>query len=82
MDKVSECTAFSTCQKSTTTTLKLKACWDNMNKLEYDPETKLFCKEKFGVKICYDMGECPCGEVYLERDELSLPLICWLCSTE
>lgn len=77
-----DCPTFSTCQKATSRSIKLKACWDNLNKLRYDPELKLFCKEAFGVKICYDMGECPCGEVYLERDRLTTPLRCWFCDTK
>lgn len=74
-----DCQAFSTCQKTTSETTKIKACWDNLAKLTFDPETKLFCKEKFGLKVCYDMGECECGEIYLEREKLSFPLVCWLC---
>ncbi len=73
------CTAFSTCQKDTKKTKKLKACWETLGKLEYDKESRLFCKEKFGIKICYDLGECECGEVYLEKGQLSYPFKCWLC---
>lgn len=77
-----DCPSFSTCQKATQKSIKLKACWDNLNKLQYDTELKLFCKEVFGVKVCYDMGECSCGEVYLERDRLTTPFLCWFCDTK
>lgn len=77
-----DCHAFSTCQSGIKKSQKLKACWDNMNQLTYDKSTGLFCKEKFGIKVCYDMGECPCGEIYLERDRLTTPLLCWFCSAE
>jgi len=80
MEDVSSCTAFSTCQKADKKTTKLKACWDTMNKLKYNKETKLFCKEAFGLVICYDLGECKCGELYLEKGQLSYPFTCWLCS--
>ena len=77
-----DCPTFSTCQKTTHRTEKIKACWDNLSKLTYDTETKLFCKERFGIKVCYDMGECSCGEIYLERERLTRPLLCWFCDTE
>ncbi len=81
MDDASKCLTFSTCQKATKVTHKLKACWDNLSKLTYDRDTNLFCKEKFGIKVCYDMGECACGEIYLERDKLTRPPQCWLCDS-
>lgn len=76
-----DCPTFSTCQKETKQTVKIKACWDNLSELTFDPETKLFCKEKFGIKVCYEMGECECGEIYLEKGKLSFPLVCWFCET-
>jgi hypothetical protein len=79
MEDISSCTAFSTCQKADRKTTKLKACWDTMNKLEYDTETKLFCKEAYSIVVCYDLGECECGELYLEKGHLSYPFTCWLC---
>jgi hypothetical protein len=79
MNEPSKCLTFSTCQKATKHTEKIKACWDNLGKLTFDPETKLFCKEKFGITICYDMGECECGEIYLEKERLTRPFVCWLC---
>lgn len=82
MEDVSRCMTFSTCQKTTKRTTKLKACWDTMGKLVYNKESRLFCKQKYGIEVCYDLGECKCGELYLERGHLSYPHTCWLCSAE
>lgn len=76
-----DCNTYSTCQKADKKVTKLKACWDNLNKLTYDPIRKRFCKERFGIKVCYEMGECECGEIYLEKGRLTRPFTCWLCST-